>query len=830
MANVARVAVQIAPPPAVARSAGDGSADTTAVDCAHCSLPVPAALRDAADGPSFCCAGCRTAYEILHDHGLTQYYEFARRRPSPVSWSGRSYEEFDHEAFRARHVTTTPDGLSRVEFLLEGVHCASCVWLVERVPLLLTGVARAELDIGRSLAVLEWDANAVPLSTVARTLASLGYAPHPFLGVRRDAVRRSEERAALVRIGVAGAIAINVMLPALAMYSGLFGGSMDAGLTRFFRDVSLVLTLLAVCFPGRIFFAGAWAALRTRTLHLDLPIAVALAAGVVRGTINTITDTGPVYFDGVTLLIFLLLVGRYLQQRGTRAATDASELLLSLTPQGARVVEGGGHIRELPAAALLPGMTLDVRAGEVLAADGTVADGRSSVDVSLLTGESRPVQVEAGDLVFAGTRNCSAPLRIAVTRAGDESRVARLLRQVEESARRRAPIVRLANRLAGWFVGIVLLLAVVTFAVRSTVDPATALDSAIALLIVTCPCALAMATPLTVTVAIGRAARRGLLVRGGDALESLARPGILLLDKTGTVTESRVALVRWEGAEWAKPLVLALERDSMHPLAEGFRRALSSATDTACAVESSTHVAGGGIVGRVSGRDVVVGSPTFVSRQLGAPPALLFPAEGDEALTPVWIAVDGAVVAKAFLGDPIRTDAVESVAALRRAGWQVQLLSGDAGSVVRSVGRALGLEDEACRASATPEEKLRVVEELARSHRVVMVGDGVNDAAAIAAASVGIAVHGGAEASLTVADVYLTTPGLTPLVDLMRGATNTLLVIRRNIAISLLYNLVGASLAIAGVISPLLAAVMMPMSSLTVVLGSWYATTFREEA
>lgn len=208
----------------------------------------------------------------------------------------------------------------------------------------------------------------------------------------------------------------------------------------------------------------------------------------------------------------------------------------------------------------------------------------------------------------------------------------------------------------------------------------------------------------------------------------------------------------------------------------------------------------------------------------------LFPAEGDEALTPVWIAVDGAVVAKAFLGDPIRTDAVESVGALRRAGWQVQLLSGDAGSVVRSVGRALGLEDEACRASATPEEKLRVVEELARSHRVVMVGDGVNDAAAIAAASVGIAVHGGAEASLTVADVYLTTPGLTPLVDLMRGATNTLRVIRRNIAISLLYNLVGASLAIAGVISPLLAAVMMPMSSLTVVLGSWYATTFREEA
>lgn len=826
-------------------------ASTASVGCAHCDLPVPAGYIEPDADRQFCCAGCRTAFAILHDHGLDQYYDFAERRSAPVRESARSYEAFDHAAFQSLYVTTTLESLSRVELFLEGVHCASCVWLVERVPLLLPGVARAELNVSRSLAAIEWDAGSVRLSDVARTLASLGYAPHPYLGVRRDVVRRQEDRAALIRIGVAGAIAINVMLAALAMYSGVLSNGIEAPYERFFRYVSLGLTIPAMLGPGRVFFAGAWAALRTRALHLDLPIAIALGAGFMRGTINTLADSGPIYFDGVTILIFLLLVGRYLQQRGTRAATDASELLHSLTPQGARIVGDDGAVRELPAAALVPGMTMEVRAGEVIAADGVVVSGLSSVDLSLLTGESRPAAVESGTQVFAGTQNVSAPLRVLVERSGDESRVAKLLRQVEESALRRAPIVILANRIAGWFVAVVLVLAVVTYAVRHSLDPNSALDSAIALLIVTCPCALAMATPLAVTVATGRAARVGIFIKGGDSIEALAHPGVMILDKTGTVTESRVSLVRWDGPDWVKPLVLALEQESTHPLAEGFRRALAPRYDGAAeertdaqpapgpTVESSTHVAGGGIVGRVDGRNVVVGSPRFVAGQLSAPPSEASPVapplpasveSPGEAFTPVWVAVDDTLTARAWLGDPIRTDAAESIAALQRAGWSVRLLSGDASAVVHAVGSTLGLAPHACRGEATPEEKLRVVEELGRTGRVVMVGDGVNDAAAIAAATVGIAVHGGAEASLATADIYLTTPGLTPLVALVRGAGRTMRIIRRNIAFSLLYNVAGATLAITGVISPLIAAVLMPLSSLTVVLASWYGTTFAEGA
>lgn len=795
--------------------------------CSHCGLPVPDGFLDDGAATQFCCAGCRTAFAILRDHGLDQYYGFAERRTSPVRATGRTYEEFDHEAFQSLYVTQTVEGLSRVELFLEGVHCASCVWLVERVPLLLPGVARAELNVGRSLAAIEWDAGTVRLSQVARALESLGYPPHPYLGVRRDEVRRREDRTAIMRIGVAGAIAINVMLAALAMYSGWLANGIESQYERFFRYVSLGLTIPAVLFPGRVFFAGAWAAVRTRALHLDLPIAIALSAGVIRGTINTVTDSGPVYFDGVTVLIFLLLVGRYLQQRGQRAATDASELLYSLTPQGARIVDDAGAVRELPAAALLPGMLLDVRAGETIAADGTVSDGQSAVNLSLLTGESRPVSVEAGSTVYAGTLNISGPLRIHVERAGEESRVAKLLRQVEESTRRRAPVVVLANRMAGWFVAVVLVLAVLTWVVGAQSDPSGALDNAIALLVVTCPCALAMATPLAVTVATGRAARRGLFIKGGDAIEALSRPGVILLDKTGTITEARVSLVQWDGPTWVKPLVLALEQESTHPLADGFRRAFVDLADVP-SVESSSHVTGGGIVGRVAGHDLLVGSPSFVSRR--ASTTLVTSPVPDESLTPVWIAVDGVVVARAYLGDPVRPDAASSIQALRKAGWSVRILSGDATPVVRAVGRSLGLAPDECQGEATPEEKLRVVESLKRDHRVVMVGDGVNDAAAIAAATVGIGVHGGAEASLATADIFLTTPGLGPLVELMQGAGHTMRVIRRNITFSLLYNVVGAWLAIVGFINPVIAAVMMPLSSLTVVLGSWYGHTFERTA
>ena len=792
----------------------------TAVACAHCELDVPAGLVDRAEARQFCCAGCRTAYAILHEHGLDAYYALGERRELPVQPSGRTFEEFDHAAFHELYVRRTPEGLARTELYLEGVHCASCVWLVERVPFVVPGVARAELDVRRALARVVWDDSRTPLSAIARALDQLGYRPHPFRGVRAEAMRRREDHAMLVRIGVAGAIAGNVMLAALALYSGWTG--MEAEYARLFRWTSLVLTTIALLWPGRVFFTGALGALRTRALHMDVPIALALAVGLARGAVNTVRDAGPVYFDGLATLVFALLVGRYLQQRGQRFAADSAELLQSLAPGAARVVEGD-TVREVPSAALLPGMTLEVRAGDTLAADGVVESGASAVDQSLLTGESRPVSVSAGSSVFAGTLNIASPLRVRVSAAGEGSRLAAILRQAEDSLGRRAPVVLLANRIAGWFVAAVLVLGAVTLGLWWSRDAERAVDNAIALLIVTCPCALALATPLAVSVAVGRAARAGILVKGGDALERLAHPGLLLLDKTGTVTEARTALVEWDGPEWVRPLVLALERGSAHPLAEGFRRAWPDVRAPQAAATS--HIQGGGIAGEVCGRQVAVGSPRFVRGQdIGGDTLAL----ADESLTPVLVAVDGEVVAIAGFGDPVRADAAAAIATLRSRGWRIALLSGDAPAVVAAVAPRLGLDPASCTGGATPEDKLRVVQRAAAAGPVVMVGDGVNDAAAIAAATVGVGVHGGAEACLANADVYLTRAGLAPLVELTDGAARTMRVIRRNILFSLAYNVVGATLAITGTITPLVAAILMPASSLTVVLASWRSATFRE--
>jgi len=345
--------------------------------------------------------------------------------------------------------------------------------------------------------------------------------------------------------------------------------------------------------------------------------------------------------------------------------------------------------------------------------------------------------------------------------------------------------------------------------------PGVAIEHAMALLVVTCPCALALATPLTMGLALGRAARRGLLVKGGDALERLATPGVLVLDKTGTVTEGRVALVSWVGDVAARAAAAAVERHSAHPLA----RALVAATDPPEAAAADVREeTGRGIAGTVDGRRVAVGAPAWIAARAAVPGALASAADAAAAFgeSPVLVAIDGVAVAVAAFADPIRADAAAAVCALRGAGWDVRLLSGDDPRVVFRVGAALGLPLGACRGGATPEDKLAAVEAFAHRGPCVMVGDGVNDAAALVASTCGVAVSGSAEASIEAADVLVRAPGLAPLVELTAGARAAMAAIRRCLRVSFAYNLIGGALAVTGVLHPLVAAILMPLSSLTV--------------
>jgi P-type Cu2+ transporter len=791
-----------------------------AIDCAHCGLPVPAGELDSLAERQFCCAGCRTAWTVINEIGLSAYYDGDLRRGVAVHPSGREYAEFDHPAFERLYVRTEPDGQKSAELYLDGVHCASCVWLVERVPLVIPGAVSAELNVPRSLARVRWDPARTSLAAIARFLDRLGYAAHPFRGGRAEARRRAEDRAMLIRIGVAGALAINVMTVALALYAGWFG-HMEPTYITYFRWVSFLLAIPALAWPGRVFFKSAIGALRARRLHMDVPIALALGIGFGRGAFNTITDTGPVYFDGVVTLIFLLLVGRFLQQRAQRAAADSAELLHSIMPATANLVEADA-VREVPIEALTPGALVLVKSGETIPTDGVVTIGRSALNLSVLTGESRPVSVGPDDLVYGGTVNQGGAIRIRVTEAGEATRLGRILDELEQGMRRRAPVVHTADRLAGWFIALVLGLGILTWLVWRQRDPAAALDNAIALLIVTCPCALALATPLAMSVAVGRAARARILIRGGDALEVLSRPAALFVDKTGTITEGRMALLTWTGPDEAKGPVLALERHSNHPIARAFEAAWPGAPVTEA--EAVRPHPGGGLVGEIAGRTWIVGSPRFVNER-ALDPDRLGAAISPQA-TPVLVAVDGLVIGAAGLGDPIRPEAAGALAALARRGWSVGILSGDAPAVVGAVAASLGIPADRAIGGATPEQKLAVVRERLRCGAVVMVGDGVNDAPAIGEASVGIGVRGGAEACLAAADVFLAAGGLEPLVRLIEGAERTMRVIRRNIAVSLGYNLIGAVLAVTGTINPLIAAIMMPASSLTVTLLSWRSRTF----
>jgi Cu2+-exporting ATPase len=806
--------------------------------CAHCGLDVPSGLVEAGAERQFCCHGCRTAYSIIHSCGLDRYYSIAGAEGAAaerVRASSRSFVEFNDPAFRALYITALPGGLASAELYLSGVHCAACVWLVERLPRLAPGVVEARLDFRRAIVRLTWDESRTSLGAVAGVLDSIGYTPHPARDARSRELRRSEDRRQLARLAVAGCCAGNVMLMALAMYAGLFD-AMDPGHATLFRWTSMGVTLVSLAWPGAVFFRSAWAAIRTRAAHIDVPIALALAVGGLWSVISTVRGVGEVYFDTVSVLVFALLVGRFLQSRQQRAAADSVELLFALTPASARVVRDGECV-QTPMEGVKVGDTVEVHAGESFPVDGTITSGASLADLALLTGESRPVRVNVGDAVHAGTVNLGAAVRVLVAATGEQTRVGALTRMVGDYSRRRAPIVQLADRAGRWFTIGMLALAMVTFAAWAVIDPARAVEHAVALLVVTCPCALGLATPLTLTVALGRAAREGMLVKGGDALQKLSSPGVMLLDKTGTITTGRLSVVHWEGDQRLKTLAAALESTSNHPIAVAIARALGAGGEQGGPEAVDVHqTLGGGVEGTVHGRRLVVGSPEFVrSRCTLVDEAFWGRATGIAAsgFTPVAVACDGRPAAWISLGDTVRPDAPGAIAKLQARGWDVRVLSGDHADLVREVAARSGIRAADARGDMSPEAKAQYVRDLVTTRReagkrgpVVMVGDGVNDAAALACADVGVAVHGGAEASLAAADAYLTRDGLAHLVELSDGCARTMRTIRRNLGISIFYNATAATLAVLGLVGPLLAALVMPISSLTVVGVSLRARTF----
>lgn len=798
------------------------------VDCActHCGLPVPKGLIVANHDEQFCCQGCAAVYELIHGCGLDSYYRLRDQSEMPgqaVKQTDRDrIDSFDTDKFHELYVRTRDDGMCVVDLMLEGVHCAACVWLIEKLPRVVTGVIEARLSLRQATVRITWDPAQVSLSKIAKGLSTLGYPPHPARG-NKDGVQLAEQRTMMIRMGVAGALAGNTMLLAFALYTGLFS-AMEAQYAQLFRWSSAVLGVIALAWPGRVFFQGAIAALRTRSPHLDVPIALALGVGGAAGLVNVVLGRGEIYFDSLTVLVFLLLVGRFIQYRQQRRADESVGLLFSLTPTHCRrvVVDAPVEsIEQVPVEAVQVGNLLEVRAGELIPADGTVEQGSASIIASLLTGESKPISVQVGDGVCAGSQLASATIRLRVAAVGEDTRVGRLMGLVQQGVSDKPEIVALTDRIAGWFVIAVSSIALAVFAVWSVIDLGAAVDHTVALLIIACPCALGLATPLTLAVAIGRSARNDILIKSGAVLDRLAKPGKLLMDKTGTMTRGAMRVEAWVGDEAVRSLVIEAERHATHPIADAIvqHADASGLHSNATSAIDEVRIDDCGIQSQSMLGTLHIGSKRYMARHacvIEQAHQEQAEAWAKQALTTVYIALSGRVVSQLAVGDALHADTQVSIAQLKRWGWQIEMLTGDEPAVAQQVAQAAGLDADAVQAGVSPERKLAAVKQRNNDQAIVMIGDGVNDAAALAAADVGIAVSGGAEPSLAAADVYLARPGLSGLVDLIARARRCRAVVVQNLTLSLTYNAIAIALAAMGFVTPLLAAVLMPLSSATV--------------
>jgi Cu2+-exporting ATPase len=773
----------------------------------------------------FCCAGCEAVWRILHECQLDEYYrlreEFTEGKRVPAKVTGKSFEYLDDPEYLKRFAEARAEGAVHVELYLDGVHCVACSWLVEKVLMERAGAQYAQLNLGKSVVEIVFSPRDVRLSRIAQTLDRIGYTPHPIIQDSDSAARRWESKRLIARLGIAGASAANIMLLAISQYAGDVSG-IEPGYSALFRWISFGLAIPAVTYSAWPFYRGAWNGLKQRMLHMDLPISLGILAASAMSIAATIQNRGDVYYDSVSALIFLLLAGRLILQRASRWAASASENLLALTSKTAKRIQSDG-VREVLLTEIRFGDLIQVLPGEVVPVDGVLESDVAWIGEAHLTGEPGAVKRHHGEEIFAGSTVEQSPLELKTTAVGETTRLWGLAQMMREASARRAPITMVMDRIAGYFVATVITLATATALIWMFIDPSRALWNAAALMVVTCPCALGLATPVALGMAMGRAARRGLFVRGQDGIERLARVRHVIFDKTGTLTHGFLNVV---SATYANDLdsalqdeildaVAALESQSGHAIASAFRD-----IDTQRQVVREVSVtAGAGVQGLVNSEHFAVGSAPYVSDFVTEMPSRLQLAAQETAergLTVVYVARNRQVVTVYGLGDSVHPEAKDAVIAVRRAGMTVELLSGDHTQAVARIAEELNIIDfHGC---VTPEEKLAHIEQLENQGiRAAMIGDGVNDAAALSLATVGISVAGAAEVARDAADVFISTArGPEAIAELFQLSRRAFRRLRLNLGIAVGYNLFGAALAMTGHVGPLVAAILMPVSSLTV--------------
>ncbi len=796
--------------------------------CFHCGESIPAGvdLQLAVDGVEqpMCCSGCLAVASLIQDAGLGRYYDFRDRLPErPVeAHVMKRFSAWDRDAILDFHARQREPDAVQMVLVLENVHCPACAWLVHRYLSSYPGVREARLNVSDGRLRLQFDPQQTPLSQLGEALARLGYPPHldsPASDADRD---RNERRRMLRYLMVAALGMMQVMSYALSKYigAGSFGtpGGMDPETEQFFRLISMLVAVPVALYAGQPFYRSAWEHIKQRHLGLDIPVAAAMLIALFSSVLITLFGQGEVYFDSVVMFIFFLLLGRFAVMLSRQQSGALHSALARALPGQARRMTASGT-EAVGLIELQAGDRLIVAEGEIIPADGSVVDGHGCVDEALLSGESLPRARQPGDQVLAGSVLREGSLQLDVAATGQSTVLAGIVDLLSEARSQRPAIAQLADRVAGWFIGLILLSTSIAALIWWQIDPGQVIPIALAMLVVACPCALALGTPTALASATKGLAQSGILTANPDALSRLSDITHVVLDKTGTLTRPsmEVAEVRLpSNTSWSRAAVLeraaALERISHHPIAHAFH-----ASDAGHRVEQAHSHGSRGVSGRMDGDAFWLGRPEWVASETGLD--IQVPETG------IWVtlarhAADRAEwIASIRLDSPLRQGSQALVDGLKAQGLCIIMASGDRIGNVASLANSLGIED--FRSDLQPSDKLAMVKQLQAEGAVVaMVGDGINDAPVLAGADVSIALAEGAAIAQTQADLMVTGKGLGGLLKLLTNGPRVRGIIRQNLAWALTYNLSTLPLAAVGLIPPWAAAIGMSLSSLAVVLNA----------
>lgn len=811
--------------------------------CEHCLLEVSErdALYDEIDGQrkAFCCHGCNGIYRLIHSEGLDDFY--AKRR----AWTPGPAEP------RSVDISAFLDGLRpaggeiETDVIIDGIRCASCVWLNEKILARVDGISYARVNYATHRAKIRWNPDKTDIGAIIQRMASIGYTPKPFLSGQFEKEQHRETRDLLLRFGTAAFFSMQLMLFSIALYAGYFQG-IDEKVKSLFHAISLLLTTPVLFYSGWPLIKGAFRGLINFTFNMD----VLIAAGAISAygySIFQMAAGGEVYFDTAAMIITLILLGRYIEAGAKGKASETIHKLMQLTPQTARKLDAPQNrqkteawtrlaLRQMaPLSSLRPGDLIEVIPGERIPLDGLVVTGESEADESMLTGESKPSSKTPGAQVFGGTQNLYGSFVFEITTTGKDTVLARIIQAVEDAQSRRAPIQAVADRVVGYFVPAVLFLALLTFLgwLYLGAPVSRAVMNAVSVLVIACPCALGLATPLAILIGTSHGASRGILIKGGDIIEKAAAVDFVVLDKTGTITEGKPVLNEARGIgipdSEALKIALSLERFSEHSLGKAIVEAGNAMEPYE--VSGFSAVAGKGIRGIIQGKAVCIGNRLFIetegmksSMDTALEIAQLNKITESErsGSTVVYLCREMSLCGVFIIADRIRREAVETIGMLRQAGLGTMMISGDNLPTAEAVARKTGIEN--VKALASPLDKAAEIKRMELEGRhVLMAGDGINDAPALVQATVGVAMGRATDIALESADMVILRPDLRLVADAIALSKKTFAIIQQNIFWAFFYNIVVIPLAILGVMHPVMAAAAMAFSSLSVVGNSMRA-------